>query len=395
MSWKDGFSSTGDFRGAEFRVRESELEAGRRVQAHEYPQRDTPHVEDLGRKARRLKFEAYCIGDNYKVARDALIAKVEQPGAGSLNHPYHGTLTVTVTSFRVRESTRHGGYAAITIECVESGENTFPTATASTQTAVKRIAASTSTSSMAVFAESFEIDDSGSDVPDFLAELDAIFKKVEHATGTVSSVVADLLSTPGQLGEKIASIITGISASAADPLQALNLLTTLFNAGSDPVITNSSPRAQQAAQNVKMTNELVRTQAVTEAAIASATLELSPAKQGNTPITRDRVYEIRTEILSAIDARQRSTDVVTGEPINDALFTELADLRTAVAIDLSTRGSRLPAVQRYVPGATLPALVVSHQLYGDASRETELLNLNNTRHPGFVAGGQSIEVLSE
>lgn len=103
MSWRDGFSARGSFKGAKFYVQDSELEVGRRVQLHEYPLRDTPYAEDLGRKARKLQFEAYCIGSDYNVARDALIAKVEEGGGGVLVHPYHGWLTVTVTSFRVRE----------------------------------------------------------------------------------------------------------------------------------------------------------------------------------------------------------------------------------------------------------------------------------------------------
>ena len=41
------------FRGVSFQVDVASLSAGRRVQVHEYPQRDQPWVEDLGRATRQ------------------------------------------------------------------------------------------------------------------------------------------------------------------------------------------------------------------------------------------------------------------------------------------------------------------------------------------------------
>jgi prophage DNA circulation protein len=39
--------------------------------------------------------------------------------------------------------------------------------------------------------------------------------------------------------------------------------------------------------------------------------------------------------------------------------------------------------------------VVAHQLYGDATKADEIIARNrNVRHPGFVRGGQALEVLS-
>jgi len=395
MSWKDGFTARGSFKGAEFYVRESELEVGRRVQVHEYPERDTPYAEDLGRKARKLQFEAYCIGPDYHIARDALIVKAEEPGSGSLRHPYHGTLTVTITSFRVRESTRNGGYAAITIQCVEAGEQAFPAVTTATQRAVKQAAEQSIADSINVFANTFAITDIAGAVDSFLEEVDAVFAAVANVTGSVSGPLADLIRAPAELGSAIAGAVTDISAIATEPQRAIQIYSTLFDAGADPIVNAATPRARQAARNSQALTELVRTVAVASACSSAAELELSPARQGETPITRNQVYALRSDLLGALDARQSVTYVVSGQPIDDTLFSSLADLRKALAVDLSTRGSRLPALIQYTPEATLPALVIAHRLYGDATREAELVNLNNISHPGFVAGGQALEALSE
>src|SRR5260363_186243 len=44
------------WRGVPFGVREAQVRLGRRCAVHEYPQRETVWVEDLGRSARRLRF---------------------------------------------------------------------------------------------------------------------------------------------------------------------------------------------------------------------------------------------------------------------------------------------------------------------------------------------------
>lgn len=395
MSWKDGFTAEGSFRGAKFWVREAEIEAGRRVQVHEYPQRDTPYAEDLGRKARKLQFEAYCIGPDYHVARDALIAAVEEAGPGTLRHPYLGTLTVTITSFRARESTREGGYAAITIQCVESGELRFPNATVSTPQPVRDAADQSLADAIRSFGERFALTDVADAVDDFLAEVDDVFAAVALVTGNVSGPLADLIRAPHELGTAIAGAVTNITTLAGEPGRALGLYRNLFYAGTTPTVANSTPRARQAATNSQALNDLVRASAVAEACRAAADMDLSAAQTHGRPLTRNSVASLRAELLAAIDAQQETVDVVTGRPIDDALYDALADLRKAVAVDLSTRGSRLPAVTTYTPAATLPALVIAHQLYGDATRETEIVALNGLRHPGFVAGGQALEVLAE
>ena len=50
---------------------------------------------------------------------------------------------------------------------------------------------------------------------------------------------------------------------------------------------------------------------------------------------------------------------------------------------------------RVTPEATQPALVLAYGLYEDAGREAEIVTRNKVRHPGFVPGGQALEVLAD
>lgn len=56
--WRDRLRDA-SFRGVPFSVEDDEGSFGRRVQVHEYPNRDKPFTEDLGRATRRMTINAY------------------------------------------------------------------------------------------------------------------------------------------------------------------------------------------------------------------------------------------------------------------------------------------------------------------------------------------------
>jgi prophage DNA circulation protein len=99
------------------------------------------------------------------------------------------------------------------------------------------------------------------------------------------------------------------------------------------------------------------------------------------------VRALRTELADRLD--------VLMEAAGDPVYKSLADLRAAVVRDLTVRGADLARTARYTPKQTLPALAVAYRIYGDASRDEEIAARNRIRHPGFVPGGETLEVLSD
>ncbi|WP_275269281.1 DNA circularization protein [Pantoea ananatis] len=128
MSWKDNLQDA-SLRGISFKVDSDEATFGRRVQVHEYPSRNKPWAEDLGRATRRFSVQAYLIGDDFFEQRNRLIEAIEKPGPCTLVHPYYGEMTVTVTDeVRVSHSQSEGRMCRLSFSFVESGELSFPTA---------------------------------------------------------------------------------------------------------------------------------------------------------------------------------------------------------------------------------------------------------------------------
>jgi prophage DNA circulation protein len=110
--------------------------------------------------------------------------------------------------------------------------------------------------------------------------------------------------------------------------------------------------------------------------------------------TRSEALAASTLLLDNLDGLMEAVEPVSGEPISDDVYQVLAGLRSAVAQDLRTRGARLPDLTTYTTPATLPALVVAHRIYGDATRADEITDRNQISHPGFVPGGEELEVLN-
>lgn len=118
--------------GITFGVLGGESRFGRRNAVHEYPYRDIPWVEDLGRAARRINLSGFIVGDDVIAKRNALIAVCESPGQSQLVHPTLGTLTVSLLDFSTVERWDQGRVFELNFVFIESGQRSFPEVETST-----------------------------------------------------------------------------------------------------------------------------------------------------------------------------------------------------------------------------------------------------------------------
>lgn len=126
MSWKDRYKKA-SFRGVPFYVEDKAREGGRRVVLHEYPMRDDPATEDMGRRARNVSVNGYTIGDDYDLRLEALIAACEAAGPAALvlpNAPVQMMRCDTYATLEVRDA---GGFAEIEMTFIEAGGAPGPT----------------------------------------------------------------------------------------------------------------------------------------------------------------------------------------------------------------------------------------------------------------------------
>ncbi|SDK32250.1 DNA circularization protein [Billgrantia gudaonensis] len=387
MSWRDRIGpGTAEWRGVTLHLERGSISPGRRVQVHEYPLRPDPYAEDLGRKAREWQITGYLIGDDYDLQRNALAEALELPGAAEMRHSYYGTARVVVTDARITESTREGGMARVTLTVVRAGdEPRLPTAQADTQQVVEAEAEQSRLAILEEFEAAFEI---LALVESRVAAVEsAIFgtiAEIESVVGDVTGTISRLIRTPGELGAAILSSIGQIKHMIGEPGRALGLYESLFAAGEDRLpgsIPNTAPLAAgQEASAKTAAIALIRRGAAIEAAEASAGWSL--------PTRQDAVEAL--EIVHDGLTQQLAGRV----PPLPQTAQRLVALRAAAVTDLRRRGAALPELATHTPGAPLPALVIAHRLYGDATRDAEIVRRNQVRHPGRVPA-ERLEVLSE
>jgi prophage DNA circulation protein len=162
--------------------------------------------------------------------------------------------------------------------------------------------------------------------------------------------------------------------------------TALMNWGGDlPPVTGATPARQLQRDNQDAFVQLVNLAAAAELvrAVASATF----ASYQDAIATRDAA----ADRLEQLALRQADAGDDVGQDAYDAL-------RAALVGDVTARGGTLARLQSYTPAITLPALVLAYSLYGDPAKveaqADEIVARNRVAHPGFVPGGQALQVVT-
>lgn len=372
------------FRGAGFHIDSVDSQFGRRVVTHEYPQRSTPFSEDLGRKARRFTVTGYLVGGEYGLARDNLIMACETEGPGELVHPYQGALQVICEGLTVRERRQDGGYCEVSFTFVEDGENQFPAAIANPSTAVDLAADATQATAKSVFERIYDL----SSLPEFVRT------EMKEAAGRLLDPMDRLLSASSNFSDSLArfkrdlnSIIYQPRALAAGFLDVINDITKLV--GKDK--STSATLHDMSIDVLRLVPETTGTrtrQSQAQNAMQAMVQQMATAEHAR--VVSGQPYDSYQEALTARAQLTEEIDVVS-ETAADEVFDELQALRAKAVQALPD--PKLPEIQSITMRLATPALVLAYRLYGDAMRASDIVARNRIRHPGFIPGGSSVEVV--
>jgi prophage DNA circulation protein len=396
-TWRDRIRGGASFRGVPFHVEVAELGGGRRTVRHEYPLRDVPYVEDLGRRARTFTVDAYVLGEDYLERRDALIAALETAGPGELVHPYYGTRRVAVGPFRVRESTADGGLARFSIDFEETAVS--PPFPAAVPAGAVRVAAAADLADAAIgagYLTSFRVAGVARSALTSLsgvlasaaAAMDEALAPFVRDTQQLAGMKRDLdalvLDADALVRQPVAvlgglrDVIASLGTAPLTPSLGIRALLTAYGfapSSSRPPSTTATRRQEQANWDALV--RLFRTLAVVQAA------RLATAERFD---SYDAAVAVRDAIGDRLDEQAELAD--------DEGYAALLQLRADLVRAVPGEESDLPRLVRHTPAYTVPSLVLAHQLYGDVSLEADLVARNRVARPGFVPGGVELEVLA-
>lgn len=368
--------STATFRGVPFVVESAELGSGRRGVTHEYPGRDTPFREDLGRAAREFPVEGYLVGDDVQAQRERLQVEFEKEGPGELVHPYYGTRRVAVMSFRFRTSSSEGRYITLSAEFVETpSEPVQPTAVPDVQAAAQTSVQVVRSSAVDAFLAKY---DPGVSMGSISGAVDAAGAAVRSAVAGQELTAQQRASLFRDIG-RLAGLVRNGSALLAllidvfDQLPGGLVSVYHFAPGERPLDTTANRRQEQ--RNFDALRLAVQQLALLRAVDLVLVQEFD---------SYDGAVRARDELTDLIDEQQ--------EVAEDELFTGLVQLRADLVKAVPQAG--LSRIITYEPPTTVPSLVLAYRLYGGVSMEADLVARNNPPRPGFLTGGVPLEVLS-
>lgn len=403
MSWRDQLRP-GSFRGVAFKTREHTHEGGRRGEEHEFPLRDEPYFEDLGRRAKRWSFEALILGPDYFADRDAFLKALEAKGAGTLVHPYLGTFQVVCTDWSVTETTEEGGMASFQLQFAEPGVLLPADGEADTSEAATSAADDAQAAASTRFADSYSVagvpafvEEEGVELVDQLADSIGSAAQLLGGQGTSlrtfdvalaalpASAVA-LVRAPADLAAAVVGIFRALSQLGATPAQRFSATRRVLDESLTlPNVIGDTPARLQQRDNQDAWTRLVATVAIAE----------------GVRIATDMTFASYDEAIAARDSFAEQIDAYSlglGTFYADDDFETVEQLRRVMVRDITARGGSLARLYDYTPATTEPALVIAQRLGGDPDTlladADELVARNRIAHPGFVTGGQPLEVRS-
>lgn len=384
------------FRGKPFFVDASERTGGRRAVVHEFPLRDDPFVEDLGRRARTFRVEGYVIGDNYLAEKEALLAALEAvEGPGELVHPYYkGVKRAICVNLSVRESRSEGGMAVFSIEFVDAtAQSPAPTSEVDSPAKLATTAGAAHAAVKAEVAKRYSVvglpshalasadrvlrsaagrlDDKLSRVGGVAQEMAAMAGQIRLITSSASALLRD----PAGLVDAFRSAITELGTTmASSPGAVMRALLDAYGFTPGPAAPETTAtRRREAANQRALTAALQRTFAIEAARLAP----LVPY------VSIEEALDARNRIATVLEAQAAAAD--------DTSYPALVTLRSEVL--------------RAVPGAAVYARVVtitvrspvtaallSYRLYGTTAMEDDIIARNRIADPFSVVG--ELKVLS-
>lgn len=410
------------WRGVPFATFGGSARFGRRTAVHEYPFKDAPWVEDLGRNMRRYSISGFIVGDDVIAQRDALIAACEKPGAGQLVHPTFGSLTVKLQGeFVVSEHFERGRMFEFEFTFVEdTAARQFPGTAVASADAINAAATDVEAKSTQQW-----LDEINSQFAAHAAVQPAVatlstdwLSKGKSAVASATNLVNIATQAAGNLGRMVGQatgIVIGALQTVSKPISALygaaaaarlsvdvaafavssaaaNLTATttaLFTLAAKGHVTAVQAACFSPADAIASAIAMTKVSALAASPASASTgdylrrlaiTQLCTASGQYQPSTPTEAAAIRDKVLKHVDA-----EILTaGTQGNDSVYMALKALRAQVILDMNAKGARLPALMTVATPSSVPSLVLAQRLYQDIGREPELVRRADCPNPAFM-----------
>lgn len=394
MAWRDEFRPA-SFRGIPFFIDGSQYTGGRRVTFHEFPDRDTPYPEDLGKVGKTFKVEGYLLGADYFETKRKMIEATDKFGPGELVHPYYGTMSVQCGAFSIDETKDEGGFAKISFQFYEAGNNQLPVANDNKKALLRDAAALARAAAKSDFDSLFDV----AKLPGFavdtarasVANAAALFERATKGVVTTIEGIAnlaygirnlraeinDLVQAPGKLSSRLADSLDLLSDAVTGARNQFRAMSQGFTFGTtDAAVRGTTPTRIREFNNKAAFDQFIQRISVAQAVVAAIDIPFESVEDAS---------KVRNQLRDLIEN-------ITLEASNDEVFAAFKDLG-AQMVGVLPGDTNLPNLERITLKDTTPSLVLAYDLFGDPDLEADIVTRNQIANPAFIVAGTELEVL--
>ncbi|WP_439870777.1 DNA circularization protein [Pseudomonas syringae] len=213
-TWRDSLLPA-SFRGVGFFIEKAVVPVGRKGQLHEFPQRDEPYFESLGKQAQVHTLTAFIVGRDCFEKRDNLLEALEKDGAGELVHPWLGRMQVQVGQCSVTHTLIEGGMVRLDLVFYPANPLKFPVSTLNTRRQLLGASASLLDSALRRYRS-------------VMAVVDAVRINVQALRSALSGVFATIQRQFAPFMAIYSDVTALVHSLVNAPLTVSTLFTTFF-----------------------------------------------------------------------------------------------------------------------------------------------------------------------
>lgn len=418
------------YEGIQFEVDSATLTFGRRTVTHEFPQRDTSYVEDLGKATRQFSIQGFIVGDDFIDRSKRLIDKIEsqvgndrRANHGKLVHPWLGSLEVTPIDNPSITYDKAKRICTFTLTFLEAGNgSTKRTISWANQLLSK---------ADALYAKIF-----GDWTPDKIAGIiDDVTSQINSCAAVLSSCQFAQLFNLGndilEMGHDIASSLYVKKEQARTNLLGALSLSQYAQSTTDwkiasikctdaitlpvlkPVNVASSKRTSKKLSDKERISEVVdeikknirlvlianvmgaismigkdndidydRTSYSSTSSYSKSNNQASSTSNGKKTLSDEQILKIRNNLLNAIDIEI----LIQGTDDNQD-YLDLVDSYVAVYKYLTEMLNGDSGIETVTLKQSEPSFVLAYDKYGDSTRADEIAERNDVINPLFMPVG--------
>lgn len=398
------------YEGIHFDVDSATLSFGRRTVTHEFPQRDAPYVEDLGKATRQFSIQGFIVGDDFIDRSKRLIDKIEsQVGTdrranhGKLVHPWLGSLEVTPIDNPSITYDKAKRICTFTLTFLEAGnESTKKTTSWANQLLSKadalyakifgdwtpdkiagivddvtsQINSCAAVLSNCQFAQMFNL---GNDILEMGHDIaTSLYNKKEQARSSLLGALGLSQYAQSTTDWKLASI----KCTDAITLPVLKPVNVASSTGTSKKLSDKE-RINEAVDEIKKNFRLVLiANAMGAISMIGEDNDVDTDSNSKKTLSDEQILKIRNNLLDAIDAEM----LIQGTDDNQD-YLDLVDSYVAVYKYLTEMLNGDSGIETVTLKQSEPSFVLAYDKYGDSTRADEIAERNDVINPLFMPVG--------